>query len=183
MKKIAVFSTFLLISNVFAYKEVKDKKIIEKASSSLKPLKKNLMKTLKGQLKSGGPLKAMEACQLEAPQIRERVNNDMSSKGIIVGRTSHKLRNGKNAPKQWMKAFLSEYATGKRKGVTAVDLGNSYGYLEPIKIASPVCLKCHGSKEIPALVSEALKKKYPHDQATGLKLNQFRGLFWVEMKK
>ena len=52
------------------------------------------------------------------------------------------------------------------------------GYAEPI-IVQPMCLACHGESlapEIAAKISEA----YPDDQATGFKVGDFRGVFWVE---
>ena len=183
MKKTFVFVMAGLLSLPgMALTKIKDKAVIEKAASSLKPLKKNLMKTLKGEMKAGGPVKALSACNTEAPKIKEKINKDLKAKGITIGRTSHKVRNAKNAPKEWVKSFLGDYVRGKRTGKVAVDLGDKIGYLEPIKIAKPVCLKCHGG-DIAAPITKALNEKYPHDKATGFKLNEFRGLFWVEMNK
>jgi hypothetical protein len=46
--------------------------------------------------------------------------------------------------------------------------------------AGGVCLACHGPAEVlPNEVKQALKTKYPNDQATGYTAGQLRGAFSV----
>ncbi len=147
----------------------------EDPSAKLVPLKKELMKNLQGKLKTEGPVKALEFCHLNAQKITAA-----NQQGIEIGRTSHRLRNAKNAPRDWVKPYLSEFVSGKRKEAIAIKLKNGKrGYLEPIRISKGACLICHGSSLSKPLQSE-LEKRYPQDQATGFKMNDFRGLFWME---
>ncbi len=142
----------------------------------LKPLKKDLMKSLSGKLKKDGPVAALKFCHLKAMPITKKHQN---FKGTL-GRTSHKLRNPKNAPKDWVKPYLAEFVSGKRKDSLTIKLEDGkHGYLEPIRINQPACLKCHGENISPK-VQETLSQLYPKDQATGFKMGDFRGLFWVE---
>ena len=76
-----------------------------RAAGALQPLKRELRSALTGALREGGPERAIEVCQLRAPEIA-RVT---ATRGAVLGRTSHRLRNSENAPEPWMSAFLGEY--------------------------------------------------------------------------
>lgn len=151
---------------------------VEEAKAALAPLKQQLMGALKGALDEGGPMKAVDVCQLKAPAIAAGASHD----GVTVGRTSHKLRSPDNAPRAWMKPLLEEYASGPKApgSFKTVELeGGGLGYVEPIYV-QPMCLSCHGAELAPE-VSSAIAARYPGDQATGFREGDFRGLFWVEL--
>ncbi len=157
-----------------------EEKVKIKAIDLLKPLKQNLMQTLQSEIKAKGIIGGIEACQIEAPKIAEALQE--KTKKIELGRTSHKLRNSNNAPRDWVKPYLKEFvSSGKIPPVQVVRLsGERYGYLEPIMLTQPLCLQCHGN-EIESEVMVRLKALYPNDDAAGFKMGEFRGLFWVEM--
>ncbi len=123
-----------------------------------------------------GPEAALEVCRLEAP----RLVGVAAARGIIVGRTSHRLRNPANAPEDWMIPVLEEFQRGEPQPGSSrvVDLGaRGAGYVEPIYLL-PACATCHGEDVDPVLLSR-IQEHYPDDQAVGFRVGEFRGLFWA----
>jgi len=147
---------------------------IERGGKVLTPFKKKLMDALTDGLEDG-PEAAIEVCQTLAPEIAEEV----SSASVEFGRTSHKLRNERNAPRDWMQPLLDGYvATPGKTEPEAVQLKDGgVGYVEPIFVKR-MCLACHGSAISPGVVS-LIDEHYPQDQARGFKEGDFRGLFWI----
>lgn len=134
---------------------------------------------LKGALVTAladGPEAAISACRLEVPRLARHLAVD----GIAIGRTSHRLRNPENAPRQWVRPLLAAYAEGAGEQVPQVVrlAPDRVGYVEPIAIKAP-CLLCHGTG-IPSPAAQRIADLYPQDQATGFSVDEFRGLFWVE---
>jgi len=150
-----------------------------RAQAALKPLKTGLMKALTGAMQSGGPEAAISVCRDEAPRIAAAA----SAGGVVVGRTSDKLRNPDNAPRAWVAPVLTELAKASpeaRPASTVVDLGEGrFGYVEPI-ILGEVCTKCHGTDVAPS-IQEKLAALYPEDRATGYAEGDLRGVFWAEV--
>ena len=148
-----------------------------RAAEALQPLKRELRNALMGALKEGGPERAIEVCQLRAPEIARLT----STGGALLGRTSHRLRNPANAPEPWMSAFLEEYlAHPTDDEPRAVRLGSGeIGYVEPIRMKG-VCMRCHGDRIEPGVKAQ-LQALYPEDEATGFKKGELRGMFWVKL--
>ena len=136
--------------------------------------------TLKGALMAGladGPVQAMGACSIQAPELIAELSDD----GVRIGRTSKHLRNPANAPAPWLAPLLEKYegsAPGAEPRAVRID-ATTVGYVEPLYVGKP-CLTCHGSA-IPDAVQEEITRLYPEDQATGLVEGGFRGLVWVEI--
>jgi len=150
----------------------------EQAATALGPFKRLLKKALTAGLEES-PVKAIEVCNMKAPEIAAVSVAALSSTGAEVGRTSHRLRNPNNAPEPWMRPILSDYVTAPELAAPRsvwVD-ANTVGYTEPIK-AGAMCLICHG-QSIAAPVAELLDTLYPEDHARGFAEGDFRGMFWV----
>jgi hypothetical protein len=148
---------------------------IELAQTALAPFKQQLKAALLNGLESG-PEDAITVCSRTAPEIAAH----LSRNGVEMGRTSHKLRNPKNAPPDWAKELLADYAKGSRDPFRAVVIGNGrFGYVEPV-YTQKLCLMCHGASVAPALAAR-IAQYYPEDDATGFEEGSFRGLFWVTM--
>jgi len=147
---------------------------LERGRTILGPYKKALKQELLSGLTNGLD-QAVVACRLKAPDI----TSDQSTRDVRVGRTSHKLRNPKNAPEDWMKPLLTHYRDHPDDQIPrAVPLANGrIGYVEPIFI-QPLCLTCHGHP-IPEEVTRRIREAYPADEATGFTDGSFRGLFWA----
>jgi hypothetical protein len=148
-----------------------------RAAGALEPLKRELRVALIGALEEGGPERAIEVCQLRAPEIARLT----STGGAVLGRTSHRLRNPQNAPEPWMSVFLEEYlANPDDNEPRAVRLASGdIGYVEPIRMKG-ICMQCHGDRIKPG-VSARLQALYPEDEATGFKKGELRGMFWAKL--
>jgi hypothetical protein len=126
-------------------------------------------------MQSDGPAAAIDVCSEEAVKIAEAVGKEY---GVAIGRTSFKLRNPANAPRDWVKPFV-EKRTDTPQHLQLDD--GSLGVLFPIHLQVK-CLMCHGQPDdILDDVKPQLAKRYPNDAATGFKLDELRGWFWVEV--
>ncbi len=123
----------------------------------------------------GGAAGAIGVRKERAPKIAQAV---ASEKGVMIGRTSAKLRNPANAAPTWAASLLAEQPAEPR---VAAGTDGSLGVTLPITLAAN-CLACHGSPEqIDPAVKATLAARYPKDQATGFKEGDLRGWFWVEV--
>jgi hypothetical protein len=141
----------------------------------LAPFKQDLQQALRNGL-AQGPVEAIAACRLKAPEITDALSRD----GVRLGRTSHHLRNPSNAGPDWVVAILETYANNPSdRAPRTVSLGDHQsGYVEPI-IIPPLCLTCHGDDMAPD-VAARIRELYPADQAVGYQVGDLRGVFWVE---
>lgn len=162
------------------------------APSSLRPAIGQadlLIVTLQGALLSElghrvaefGPAFAFDACHLSGL----RVARQAAREGIVLGRTSARLRNPANGPPPWAAAIVQRYADHREAAVDgfAIDLGDRVGVMRPIR-EQPICASCHGpERNLGAGVRERIAAKYPADRATGFREGDVRGWFWVEVPK
>jgi len=149
------------------------------AQSKAIAAKDELFARLSGRLtkvmKAEGPAAAIEVCRREASEIARTVGEEY---GLIIGRTSTRLRNPQNGPPEWVNPLIVE----PKAEPHFVELPNGHtGALLPI-ILQAKCLTCHGSSDtIADGVKSQLAKLYPDDQATGFKEGDLRGWFWVDV--
>ena len=146
------------------------------AAGAVADLRESLGKALRQALAEGGPEAAIEVCRVEAPRLAAAA----SIEGVVVGRTSHRLRNPENAPRDWVIPLLEEYRQSEPTptGSRTVDLGAArLGYVEPI-FMQPLCTTCHGENVDPSLL-ERIRERYPADEAIGFRPGELRGLFWA----
>ena len=150
---------------------------IARAQAVLMPMKKQLMGAITAALEDGDMEQAIKVCRVQAPAVERAA----ASEGMELGRTSHRLRNPANAPREWVKPLLAEYVAGTAEdGPRAIRLPSGrIGYVEPIRM-KPMCLTCHGANVAPPVAAQ-LTEIYPEDRATGFAEGDFRGLFWVEL--
>lgn len=146
-----------------------------RGAALLAPFKQQLQQALQEGL-AQGPVAAISACRVKAPEIAGALSRD----GVRMGRSSNRLRNPANAPSPWVAAILDDYlADPGRRAPRGVDLPDGRrGYVEPI-LTKPLCLSCHGESLAPA-VEARIRELYPQDQATGFRVGDLRGVFWVE---
>lgn len=154
-------------------KDQTDKK--KKALSAKKALFEKLSTRLVQAMSEGGPANAIEVCSKDAAKLANEVSSELDLK---IGRTSFKLRNPKNAPPNWAATIVEQRVSDP----TFVDLPDGkLGAMLPIKLM-PQCMACHGPKDqIDKEVLTALADRYPDDHATGFKIDDLRGWFWVEV--
>lgn len=147
------------------------------AAALIPPFQQELLATVKQAMQAGGPVQAVEACQLLAPQIAAK----HSEAPWRIGRTALKVRNPENAPDAWEHAVLESFAERAEAGEPLASLSHSevvdgrYRYMQAIGTGEP-CLACHGTEIRPALAA-IIENRYPHDQALGFGPGDLRGAF------
>lgn len=149
------------------------------AAGALAP---QLMGALGEALGAGGPVKALEVCQVRAPQIASAVGAEQQ---LEIGRTALRVRNPANAADEWERGVLADFAQRLTAGadansleahsVEAQDGGWRVRWMRGI-VLQPLCATCHGDELAPDLRAE-LARRYPSDQATGFKPGDLRGAF------
>lgn len=166
---------------------------IAKVKEIAMPIAGNLMESLRQELLSamqeGGPLNAIEVCQVRALPLTSEIAEN-SEYTVELKRLSRKNRNPKNAPDSVDETILAQFENfvaqneqlpneviHKRKGVK----GDEFYYYKPIMTA-PLCLNCHGDLgSMDAALVEKIKKAYPKDKAIGYKDGELRGLIRVKI--
>jgi hypothetical protein len=156
----------------------------ESARAAAAEFGKRLLAELQKAMTAGGPVAAIEVCNLEAPEIASQVSRE---KGMTVRRTSLKLRQPANKPDDWELQQLLSFEQRKAAGENpaAIESGSfvesngkrQFRYMKAIPTGE-LCLTCHGSAIAPA-VAERLKALYPDDAATGFHLGDLRGAFTI----
>lgn len=157
----------------------------QEARSIVKEFGGQLVPALKGAMKSGGPVAAIDVCNTKAPAIAQ----DLSATHAPwqVNRVSLKPRGASATPDAWetatLKWFDEQLASGadpkKLEKFEIVKTGNQAvtRYMKAVPTAG-LCLTCHGSEQkIPQGVKAKLAELYPKDKATGYKEGQIRGAF------
>jgi len=157
-------------------------KALQEARSLVKIFGGHLKSALKPAMKSGGPVNAIEVCNLQAGPIAKTVSE---SSDWQVNRTSLKVRNANNTPDAWELKTLLQFEQRKSAGERVKTIEYSehvkqeglsvYRYMKAIPTAG-LCLKCHGD-QLDDAVSAKLKTLYPYDQAVGFNEGNIRGAF------
>jgi hypothetical protein len=153
---------------------------VVKAEAVFGELQKALLAALSSEIAAGGPVRALSACHIEATPIARRVE---AESGILVGRTSHRLRNTDNVAPKWARPFMAQPASGRASDAQprVIDLGDRVGVLRPIGTVA-LCTKCHGPRsELADDVRGKLQSLYPNDQAVGFREGDLRGWMWAEV--
>lgn len=148
---------------------------MSRGAQLLLPFKMDMKTALVTGLEEG-PVNAISVCQLQAPEIADRLSID----GVQMGRSSHRLRNPANQAPDWMTGIMQEYrrSDSSPEPVATALSDERIGYAEPIYV-QPLCLTCHG-KELAPEVARHIEEAYPGDQATGFDVGDLRGVYWVE---
>ena len=171
-------------SNVYANSDIAEPRSIVKEFGG------QLVPALKGAMKSGGPVAAIDVCNTKAPAIAESLSAKHTPWNI--NRVSLKPRGATATPDSWetatLKLFDAEIAAGKdAKSLEKFEIVEAGGektlrYMKPVMTAG-LCLTCHGTeKQIPASVKQKIAALYPQDKAIDYKDGQVRGAFSFSKK-
>lgn len=154
-----------------------DEESLKAAQEALAPFRASLKGALQKAM-AESPEAAVDACAKEAPALARA----HATPGVTMGRSSAKLRNDANAPRQWLVPVMDRLAKAP-SGTDAHELvsleGGRRGYAEAIWTA-PMCLTCHGEAIAPSVAAK-LDARYPRDAARGFRPGDLRGVFWVEL--
>jgi hypothetical protein len=148
---------------------------LQRAVVAQQEMAHTMMGELKSELEGGSPAGAVVVCRDLAPMIADHVSTEH---GLIIGRTSHRLRNPGNTAPEWVSVVVDE---GFEMQATFEGPKGELGVTLPIRMAAQ-CLACHGPAEsLSDEITLALTKSYPEDQATGFAEGDLRGWFWIEV--
>jgi hypothetical protein len=143
-----------------------------------------LSSNLRSAMQEGGPVAAMEFCDVQAMPLTRQVTEE---EGMEVKRTSWRVRNPSNAPDALEEAALAHFseAAGEASGVPAPWVqatgDGGYRFYRPLP-TNALCLNCHGdADELAPGVAEALAELYPRDEAVGFDDGELRGLLRVSV--
>ncbi|MCW8908163.1 MAG: DUF3365 domain-containing protein [Sedimenticola sp.] len=171
----------LLLASAMVAPVMADQQVME-ARGLVKQFGSNLKGELVKAMKSGGPTKAIEFCNLRAPGIASEVAD---ASGWEIGRTSLKLRSQANSPDAWEMKVLQGFEAMKVAGADPSKLEYAetvevngqkvFRYMKAIP-TEKACLNCHAAKVVPA-VEQKLQALYPEDRARGFNIGDIRGAF------
>ncbi len=139
--------------------------------------KESLSSMLSLELKAAmaDPATAIHFCKTRAPSIASQIGKEQN---LRIGRTSFQIRNLDNQPPQWAKGFVRARVND---AVTLQLADDGLGLLFPIRVKT-VCLHCHGQQsEMDPSIFAAVLSDYPDDKATGFKVGDLGGYFWIEV--
>lgn len=171
-------ATFVLLAALGSQAIAADsQQLAAEGAALIPPFQQQLLDTVKAAMLDGGPAKAVEACQLLAPQIAVQ----HSQAPWQVGRTALKVRNPNNAPDAWEHRVLEQFAARAAAGEPVAELKHAeivdgeFRLMKAIPTGEP-CLACHGQNIKPELAA-VIDQRYPQDQARGFALGELRGAF------
>ena len=158
---------------------------LSNARAAIAGLGESLKSELMSAMASGGPVAAIAVCQTAAPALSTAAGE---KGGLTVRRTALKVRNPGNAPDDFERRVLEDFAVKIMAGtppgalehseVVTTDGVRTLRYMKPIMMADQPCSVCHGSA-LADDVKEKVSALYPDDQATGFKPGELRGAFSV----
>jgi hypothetical protein len=155
---------------------------VERADAALLALRTRLLETLTTEISKGGPASAVDVCRDVAQEIAATAARES---GVDLGRTSDRLRNPENAPREWAREIVAENAGTKAADASphVVDLGDRVGVLRPIGVIE-MCTACHGTdRTLDPQARARIAAAYPQDRATGFEIGDLRGWMWAETPK
>jgi hypothetical protein len=144
---------------------------------------------LQAAMASDGPSGALQYCSVAALPL---VDSLSAVQGVRIKRTSDRFRALHDRPDADEQRRLNEVLALLASGTAPADippqaviLGDSIAYYQPILIAMPTCLKCHGKpgSDIDSLTMQAIATRYSFDTAVGYELGDFRGLWSVRWRR
>jgi hypothetical protein len=160
--------------------------LIEEGKGVMMQFGGTLKQELLAAVEAGGLVRGIAVCNVKAPMIAGKVGG---ATGWAVARSSHKLRNPKNAPDAFTAAAIDDFLTREAKGEMAADMAkaaiveeNGRQVFRLVKAipTGKLCLNCHGGETVKPGVVAALAELYPEDRARGFTEGQMRGVFTLQ---
>lgn len=180
-----LFSSLFYLSFVLFFNCLGMESTEERAIQASLALKETLQNKLKEKILEGGPLNAIEFCNLNAFPLTEEVSKKYN---LQIRRISDRPRNPRNQASPGEIQIMNEMRSDIKAGINIanrrISTKENNHILIPIRI-SENCLVCHGEKgnTIPKQVEDKIKILYPNDLAIGYKVSDLRGLFVVSIPK
>ncbi len=162
--------------------------VLDRAKAAAQVFSGQLRARLQAAMQAGGPIAAVDVCNMEAPRIADAV---MAEYGVSLGRVAlpGRNRNPAQAADDWKLAMLESFRQRVSDGEAAADQFAVMRERLPDGVAlrmmrgiatEPGCLACHGS-DIAPQIRTAIIARYPDDHATGFAVGDLRGALWVQV--
>lgn len=155
---------------------------LKKGTEIAQATQKKLGGTLVEKMKNGGVREAVPYCNTKALPLTREMSEQYN---VTIKRTSHRLRNEKNAPNSEETFVLTDYnkmlAEGKKpEPMVKLDEYGKVHFYAPI-IVQKKCLTCHGEIgfDVTKVADSIIKSHYPKDLATGFKEGDLRGIWSI----
>lgn len=185
--KLSLFTATLLLASTLYASEAHQSNTKQEGLQAIKLLGSTLKSNLKEklQLDSNGT-EAITFCSTQAQALTQEVNRQLPAY-IKVRRTSLRFRNPANKPDALDMQVMQNYKKAFEKKsvaatlITKVERKTFTRIYKPL-VVEAVCLKCHGENISPDIAAY-IKTAYPQDNATGMKLGDFRGVIVAEIAK
>ena len=161
--------------------EAEKKAYREKGQKLAGQAQQSLMGAVKKALQEGGPVHAVDYCNVEAESILDKESQEA---GVQISRIARRNRNPANAlqTRGERKAFEKLENLAPRFDTSLLRReGSRYVYYQPIPLRMTTCLKCHGEpeKEVAKPTLSLLAERYPEDQALHYALGDLRGAWKI----
>lgn len=153
---------------------------MEIAQATQQQLGKNLIKAIE----EGGPIHALDFCNVEAMPLTAEMEEKYN---VEIKRVSDKNRNPDNAANKEEKYYITHFKQNIKEGTEPAPVvipkeGKSKFYY-PI-VTNKMCLQCHGKpEEMKPEVLQKIKELYPQDKALGYSENEVRGIWSIELEE
>ncbi len=161
-----------------------DADLNSEAKAAIAAFAGQLKAELVAAMQAGGPINAIEVCNVRAPEIAASVSD---TTGMNLSRVSLRNRNRANAPNAWQAAVLKQFQEQAESGaelnsmswseVADLDGNAEFRFMKAIPTGG-LCLQCHGEAIAPP-VAARINELYPEDRATGFSEGELRGAFVV----
>lgn len=142
-----------------------------------------LLQNVAAAIQKGGTEYAVDFCQVEAIPITDSLSKEVQ---MYIQRITDKNRNPQNNLKTKNdRTIFGEFKRKTELSDTLLTQNEQYVYYKRINLAMPTCLKCHGNPQtdIEDKTLQKINTFYPNDKAVGYKLNDFRGLWKIDIPK
>lgn len=140
-----------------------------------------LLHNVSTAIQTGGTDYAIEFCSVKAMALTDSVSKALD---VYIQRLTDKPRNSANRITTGIdRSAWKKIQSDGGSFVQQNHNGIAY-YYQPIMIAMPTCLKCHGGKDdISKSTQQLIAKKYPTDFAQGYVMGDLRGMWKIKMNK
>jgi hypothetical protein len=156
---------------------------LKKGEAIAKLTQGELLKNVSQAIGSGGPVYAIEFCNLKAMELKDSLS---IANNATIQRISTKYRNPLDKPsnereQQQLAVYQQAHLQGDVLHPELYILDDRVEYYQAITINSGACLLCHGDPggQIASETLEAIRENYPEDLATGYEMHDFRGAWKI----
>lgn len=142
-----------------------------------------LLQNVATAIQKGGTEYAVDFCHVKAIPITDSLSKEVR---MSIQRISDKNRNPENnLDTETDRSVFNEFKKKQELVDTLFKARSQYVYYKRINLAMPTCMKCHGNPttDIEEKTLQKIKSLYPNDKAVDYKLNDFRGLWKIEINK